>query len=121
MSFSSSGVGGFASGLQCTSPSLPGDSALLAALFGISSRAVVLYRSRAGDGADAVWEVSGENVCDPAGAPSARGCCRAAAAASQSTSRRVKSGGNDTDLGSPARMVYILFIYLQFIGTLTVS
>lgn len=52
-------VGGFASGLQCTSAALPVDIALLQPYLGFALPVVVLTMLVI------VWEVSGENVCDP--------------------------------------------------------
>lgn len=56
-------VGGFASGLQCTSPSLPADIALLQPYLAFALPVVALAAL------EIVWEVSGENVCDPPSAP----------------------------------------------------
>ena len=68
---SSFGVGVFASGLQCTSPSLPADIALLKPYLAIVLPVVALSVL------EIVWEVSGDNVCDPRAhlEPVARYCC----------------------------------------------
>lgn len=53
-------VGGFASGLQCTSSSLPADISHSRILIWPSHFPVVAFTVP-----ELVWEVSGENVCDP--------------------------------------------------------
>ncbi len=57
----------FASGLQCTSPSLPTNIALPQPYLAFALPVVATHR--AGDGVEIVWEVSGENVCDPEAHP----------------------------------------------------
>lgn len=52
-------VGGFASGLQCTSPAQPSDIALLQPYLAFALPVVALTVL------EIVWEVSGDNVCDP--------------------------------------------------------